>query len=474
MSYAIYVGRERSRTGHAFLAGYGDEPSGHWLELAPRQRHAQGSTITVGVTPAAEMPGLLTTIPQACETARNLRVSYSHYLGVPAPLTNGGLNEHGVAVRDVWSPSCEALIAMTPSDQIGPNYSDLARIVLERATSARHGVELIGALIAEHGYSTYGGNSHLIADHREAWVVIEYAGGKRLWVAERLNANAIRVSRPGYIATVPTNFNDHEDFLAAPHFVSFAEDAGWYDAGRDGAFDANRVYGDGQGRWAGVRWVEEQLALRAQSDGLDQQDLIWALREPRLTGDSAGYGQLVELKPVMHAGLQTLWHAPIGPIAAPLTPFLLCVDALPPELERHRYLGEGESAVFMDGSERDRPVSPTPQGLETTRSAVAIYKRLLYQLCEHHERFLPEVTPAWEALERELAQGVEDLVVALGALLSAGQEARATRLATSWCSQQAIRALDLADVMSRSMDARSQLLSGVRRDATWRGPEQLW
>jgi len=35
MSYAIYVGRAHTRDGHAWLAGYGDEPSSHWLEIIP-------------------------------------------------------------------------------------------------------------------------------------------------------------------------------------------------------------------------------------------------------------------------------------------------------------------------------------------------------------------------------------------------------------------------------------------------------
>src|SRR6056297_3306139 len=181
MSYGIYIGRNHTADGRAYLAGYGDEPSSHWLELNPRARHPEGSMITVGVTPQADMPGQLSDIPQAAETLRNLRVSYSYYLGVPAPLTNGGLNECGVAVRDIWSTSRAELIAMTPKDQTGPNYSDLARIVVERARTAREGVELIGTLIATHGYSTYGGNSHMIADPDEAWVVIEFAGGKGLW-----------------------------------------------------------------------------------------------------------------------------------------------------------------------------------------------------------------------------------------------------------------------------------------------------
>ncbi len=47
-----------------------------------------------------------------------------------------------------------------------------------------------------------------------------------------------------------------------------------------------------------------------------------------------------------------------------------------------------------------------PQRVEATRSAVAMFKRLLYLLAEHHELFLPEVTPVWEALERESAAAV--------------------------------------------------------------------
>ena len=133
MSYGIYIGRNHTADGRAYLAGYGDEPSSHWIDIHPAKDHGSEAAITVGVTPQADMPGQLSQIPQAPRTARNIRVSYSYYLGVPAPLTNGGLNEHGVAVRDIWSTSRTELIDMTPKDQSGPNYSDLARIVIERA-----------------------------------------------------------------------------------------------------------------------------------------------------------------------------------------------------------------------------------------------------------------------------------------------------------------------------------------------------
>ena len=195
MSYSIWVGKNLMDDGRACLAGYGDEPSSHWLELIEGQRHGSDAWIEVGMSEDGLMPGVRTLIKQAPLTARHLRVSYSCYEGVPAPLTNGGLNEHGVAVRDVWSPSNELLCKMTSARQTGPNYSDLSRLVLERATSARGGVELIGDLIAGHGYSTYGGNSHMVADEDEAWLVIEFAGSAGLWVAQRMGPDDIQIGR---------------------------------------------------------------------------------------------------------------------------------------------------------------------------------------------------------------------------------------------------------------------------------------
>ena len=76
-------------------------------------------------------------------------MNYSAFAGFPAPLTNGGLNEHHVAGRDVWSPSRDELRKMTPKPQTGLNYSDLSRIAMERARTAREAVEIVGELIDE-------------------------------------------------------------------------------------------------------------------------------------------------------------------------------------------------------------------------------------------------------------------------------------------------------------------------------------
>ena len=149
-------------------------------------------------------------------------MNYSYYKGVPPPITNGGLNEYGVAVRDIWSPSRQELIDITPRKQTGLNYSDLARIILERARSSREGVEIMSELITRFGESTYGGNSHIIADSKEAWVVIQFAGNIGLWAAERLGDDSIRASRPGYIGEIPIDNPGHPDFLYSSNLVSVA------------------------------------------------------------------------------------------------------------------------------------------------------------------------------------------------------------------------------------------------------------
>ncbi|MDP4823194.1 MAG: C69 family dipeptidase [Aestuariivirgaceae bacterium] len=475
MSYGLYIGKNHTADGLAYLAGYGDEPSSHWLEIVPRAQHDAGAAITVGVTPQAAMPGVLSRIPQMRETARHLRVSYSHYLGVPAPLTNGGLNEHGVAVRDIWSTSRAELIAMTPPDQTGPNYSDLARIVLERARSAREGVEIIAGLIAAHGYSTYGGNSHIIADPDEAFVVIEFAGGQKLWVAERLGASSIRASRPGHIGVI--DFQRTDDFLYPAHFTAFAQAQGWHQPGE--AFDVNVIYGDGLGPWAGVQWIEAEMRARAaRPEKISLADVMWAVRTPRLTGDTAGYGQVVPLHHPAHAELRYLWHTQTGAIAAPFVPVFLGVHGVPEEFAHHRYLTESEAGRFMDMRHalRGRPdaLSSVPQGIESTRSAFYVFKRLMYLMLQHHEDYLPEVLPVWEAEEARLS-GQLSCVLAAARLLADRGETELARFGLDYFTRtELLNGLRMAEQLADGLEARTRARFGFSADPVPQSAPQIW
>lgn len=475
MSYGIYIGANHSATGHAWLGGYGDEPSSHWLEIVPEVLHPTGAMITVGVGPDADLPGLRCEIPQVAVTARHIRVSYSYYMGVPAPITNGGLNAHGVAVRDIWSTSRAELVAMTPKDQTGLNYSDLARVVLERATSARQAVALCADLIGRYGEASYGGNSHIFADADEAWVMIQFAGGQGLWVAERLGADSIRASRPGYVLAVPVHEAGHPDFLWSDNFRSFAEEQGWYS---DGPFDANAIYGDGKGRWDGVQWIEAEMAARAAGpEKIGLVDMFWAVRTAKLTGDTAGYGQVVPLVTPIDAGLRMVWHAPVGAVACPFAPVFLGQAHVPPEFAKHRYLTVGESHRFMDmrkavtgGMET---VSTVPQAIEASRSAVYECKRLMYLMHLAGETALARVTASFEARERLLADRVARF--AASATVLAGDDLSAALHLLGYVSHvELVAGLDLVVALATWLEAELRAGGDLTPQPLPKGFPQVW
>ena len=477
MSYGIYIGKSLTADGVAYLGGYGDEPSSHWLEVLKPEAHQSGTLIKVGVTPDADMPGLITEIPQVTETAGHIRVSYSYYKGTPAPLTNGGLNEYGVAVRDIWSPSRPELIAMTPKAQTGPNYSDLSRIVLERARTAREGVELMGELIARYGHTTYGGNSNIIADSEEAWVVIQFAGGQGLWVAERLGDDSIRVSRPGYIEDVPVGEPSCPDYLYSANLISFAVASGWYDPSRSQPFNVNAIYGDGKGRWAGVRWMEEEIARRVTGgDKIKIQDVMWAVRTERLTGDTAGYGQVVPLAKTDYNQLRLLWHTQVGAVAAPFVPVFMGVTSVPEEFGMHRYLTDGEAARCYDTREINRrnEIPAVPQGTESTRSATQVFKRLQNLMFGHSQSFLPEVKELWEAYERDLLQASALVMASARELLRVGRTDLAEHYLTYFSCNELVKSLEVAESLAKSLEVRTRFLFGISSDPMPVGPAQIW
>ena len=432
--------------------------------------------IEVGVGSEADMPGRRIKIPQAAHTLRNMRVSYSYYLGVPAPITNGGVNEAGVAVRDVWSTSRMELREMTPGDQSGFNYSDLARCVLERADTARGAIDLCAALIAEHGETTYGGNSHLFADADEAWVMIQFAGGQGLWVAERLGPDSIRASRPGYVLEVPVHDPDHPDFLWSPNFVSFARDMGWY---HDGPFDANKIYGDGKGRWDGIQWIEAEMQSRAARPGkIGLEDLIWAIRTEKLTGDTAGYGQVVPLESMSDPALILMWHAACGALAAPFSPVFLGQNTIPPEYGPHRYLTAGESHRFMDMRKAISggvdTVSLVPQTTEVTAGAFQESKRLMYLMQVIGEDSLSPVHRAFAKHEARLAHQTQSHQSVAEAAMRAGKGAEAAEVLTSFSNNGLNAALKLVGDLSIGLSVQVDRLDDTVSSHPPMSFKQVW
>lgn len=307
--------------------------------------------------------------------------------------------------------------------------------------------------------------------------MIEFSGGKGLWLAERLGADAIRASRPGYIGLVPIDDPGHGDFLYPAHFVAFAQEQGWHRPGTP--FDANHVYGDGKGRWAGAQWIEAEMAVRAaRPEKIGLADLFWAVRTERLTGDTAGYGQVVPLLGAVPSVLRLLWHTQVGAVAAPFVPVFMGIERLPEEYRQHRYLGEGEASRFLDSrhAEKGRPqtLSAVPQGVESTRAAGLAGKRLLNLLFQHHELFLAETLALWQAIEARLAEAQARMAHSAAVLIEAGRPELAADLLTYFTDTELRRALDAVEQMAQALELRTRYLFGFSSHPTPRSPVQLW
>ncbi|PTL38238.1 peptidase U34 [Alkalicoccus saliphilus] len=461
-SIGFYVGSDLTENGHTLLGGFGHEPSSHWIDIVPAQEHPPGSTMEVGVTGDANLPGELIEIPQAEETYKYISSTYSEYAGFPPPLTNGGLNEKGVAGRDIWSPSRDELVDMTPDPQQGPQYSDLSRIAMERAESAAEAVEIIGGLIDEYGYTTYGGNSHMFADEEEGWVFINYAGGEGLWAAERLGSDEIRVSYPGYIHDFPADFEENDDFMGSPNIVEFAEEQGWWDPEEGDYLNLQDVYGQpfpGEGveeeddHYTAQRIPPDLEEEVASMEEVSLEDMLALVRDPRWSNDYSGYGQAVEIRSDVPAELQTLWVATTGAVTTPFVPIPIAAEEVPPEFLQHRYLTKDADSEFLD---------PDYQHVEATRSAVREFKRLMYFTCERPEDFLHEVTGEIEAFEQGMLEERASLEEEAAALLDSGQEAEAAELITENVQVRLTESLELGMELTDRVEQETRENGGIR------------
>jgi hypothetical protein len=456
-SYAYYVGKNLTKDGATLIGGTGEEVSGHWLEIVPRRKHPPGSTIEVGVTSRARMPGELIRIPQVAETFKFITMNYSDYMGFPAPLTNGGLNEYQVAIRDIWAPSRPELVKMTPNPQRGTQYSDQARIALERAKTAREAVRIIGELVEKYGDATYGGNSHLIADPDEGWVVLELAGGKGLWVAERLGPDDVRVSYPGYIGDLPADYGRNPDYMGSANLISFAIEQGWYDPKSGKPFNVHEVYRNQNGpmRRGFKYWAIEDIEreLRAMAP-VTVEGFMRMVRDPRIADEEAGYGQVAQLRKGLRPELSLLWIAPTGSVTAPFVPWYMGATDVPPEFGLHRYLYKDAGSTFLN---------PDFQEQEATVFAGRVFKRLLYHTCARPEVFLPEVTAALTGYESRRLAEQPTVEATAEALFKAGKPDLAASYLTFYSNTQAMDALRLGEALVGSIEARAKVQFGLRK-----------
>lgn len=151
----------------------------------------------------------------------------------------GNMNEHQVALGETTYGGRPELVDTTANF----DYGSMMYIALQRASSAREAVKIMGELVAEYGYCS-SGESLSISDKDEVWImeIIGKGPGRKgaAWVALRIPDGYICAhANHARIRTFP--LNDHMNCLYAPDVISFAREKGYY-KGQDKDFSFSDAY----------------------------------------------------------------------------------------------------------------------------------------------------------------------------------------------------------------------------------------
>ncbi len=209
---------------------------------------ADGSVIVSYSADSYGMYGYLAHFPAGVHPQGTMRDVYewdtNKYLGqIPeAPVTYnvvGNMNEWQVTIGETTNGGREECWG-------GPgviDYGSLIYITLQRARTAREAVEIMGALVKEHGYVSEG-ETFSIGDPNEAWIMEMIGKGKdekgAVWVALRLPDDVICAhANQARVRQFP--LDDPQNCLYAPDVITFARAKGWY-KGEDKDFSFADTY----------------------------------------------------------------------------------------------------------------------------------------------------------------------------------------------------------------------------------------
>ncbi len=207
-----------------------DGPFDFTLSIVPGGRHESDEMVRIDYT---GIPGGYqhkvqgeTNIPQVSETFK--------YFHSDCPLAN----EYQVFFGENTCGTKKELRTLSPEDAL-LDWTQVARLALQRGRTAREAIKAAGTLIEEHGLSGVG-ESFLVSDPNEAWC-FEIPGFTNEWVAQRIpddhvcpHANRMRIGE--------IDLSNPDFFMASSNLIKLAQEKGLYDPAKDGPFNFAEVY----------------------------------------------------------------------------------------------------------------------------------------------------------------------------------------------------------------------------------------
>ncbi len=166
----------------------------------------------------------------------------------------GYMNDNQVAFGESTIGCKRQLRNNTPTPKF--DITMLTLIAMERATTARHAIQIMGELAEEYGYGhTDTGEMLSVSDPDELWIfeimpvgplwTPETGKPGAIWCAQRVPDDHVSVcpneSRIGEI-----NLKNKDFFMASENVISYAVDRRWYDPEGDKPFSWKHSYAPGE------------------------------------------------------------------------------------------------------------------------------------------------------------------------------------------------------------------------------------
>lgn len=236
---AIIVGKDASVDGSVMTTHTCDGWYDSRLTVVPGGTHEDGEMVDVWLNMLHadnpdRQPTVLGKIPQVSQTYTYFQIAYPF------------MNEFQVQIGESTFGGRRELI--TPEGMF--YIEQLEAIGLQRGTTAREVIQVMGQLAETYGYAD-GGEALTVIDPNEAWV-FEITGSGPLWtkdsgkpgavwVAERVPDDQVFVSanrsRIGQI-----DLNNPDYFMASPNVLTLGQEMGWYDPNAGNPFAFYEVY----------------------------------------------------------------------------------------------------------------------------------------------------------------------------------------------------------------------------------------
>lgn len=226
---SIMVGKNASVDGSVMTSHTCDSWYRTWMSIEPAKDYPRDTIMTIyeglmHTEHSKDMTGVKErgTIPQARHTYRFLNTAY------PC------LNEKQLAMGETTISGRDTLRNKNGLFMI----EELQRVALQRCTTARQAIRLMGNLIKEYGYGD-SGECLTIADQKEVWIFEVFGEGPKqkggVWAAQRIPDDEVAVSanicRIGKI-----DLSDTDHFMASDNVFSVAKQLNLWDGKEEFSF----------------------------------------------------------------------------------------------------------------------------------------------------------------------------------------------------------------------------------------------